>query len=132
QVTFWTTPEFSVSSAEIFFLLNSTLATFLEGQKLPSGVRLEFAYGPTRKVERAQKLPSTDWSQFAAACLDVQSAMKREHRIPNEVWIGSLALPPADYLATLGSVVEELIRDGKPRSTVSLRVGNFTADQNVA
>ena len=132
EITFRAGPEFSVSSAEIFFLLNSTLASFLESQKLPSGVRLEFVYGPTRKLERPHGLSSTAWNQFAATCLDVQSALRREHRIPNEVWIGSLALPPADYLATLGSVVEELIRDGKPRATVSFRVGNFTADQNVS
>src|SRR5262249_22086398 len=132
EITFWTGPGFSLSPAEIFFLLNSTLATFLEVQKLPSEVNLEFAYGPTRKVESSHKLSKTDWSQFTATCLDVQSALRREHRIPNEVWIGSLALPPADYLATLGSVVEELIRDGKPRETISFREGNFTADQSVA
>jgi hypothetical protein len=132
EITFWTGPGFSVSPAEIFVLLNSALESFLENQKLPSGVKLEFAYGPTRRVERPAEFFSADWSQLTAACLDVQSTLIREHRIPNEVWIGSRALPPADYLATLGGVVEELIQHGKAKETVLFRPGNFTADQYVA
>jgi hypothetical protein len=75
---------------------------------------------------------SASWSQFAAACLDVQSALRKDGHIPNEVWIGSQAVSPADYLVTLGSVVEGLIESRKPKETISFRVGNFTADQFVA
>ena len=132
EITFSKGPGFSVSPAEMFFLLNSTLAGFLENQKVPSGVRLEFAYGPTRRVERPAGSLSASWSQFASACLDVQSALRKDGHIPNEVWLGSQAVSPADYLATLGGVVEGLIELEKPKESVSFQVGNFTADQYVA
>ena len=72
------------------------------------------------------------WNEFAGACLDVQSALQKEHRIPSEVWVGSRAILPKNYLATLGSVVEELIESGKVSDSISFKVGNFTADQYVA
>ena len=66
------------------------------------------------------------------ACRDVHSALRNGHRIPNEVWMGSTAIPPSDYLATLGGIVEELVQSEKPRETILIRSGNFTADQYVA
>jgi hypothetical protein len=132
EITFWNQPGFGVSPAEIFSLLNSFLASYLGSRQIPSGVRLEFVYGPTRAVAKSVGFSSISWSQFTAACLDVQSALQKNRQMPNEVWLGSQAMPPADYLATLGGLVEELIQSGNIEETISLRVGNFTADQYVA
>jgi len=132
ETTFWTQTDFSLSPAEIFSLLNSTLSSFLKSQKVPSQVRSEFTLGPTRRVEKLAQSWSTSWNEFAAVSLDVQSALQKQGHIPNEVWIGSRALPPEDYLAAVGAVVEELIRSGKPKETIALQHGNFTADQYVA
>jgi hypothetical protein len=132
EITFWKGAGFNVSPAEIFSLLNSYVASYLKSWQIPSGVNLEFGFGPSRRTERPVRFSSTSWSQFAATCLDVQSALQKNRQIPNEVWLGSQAIPPADYLATLGGLVEELIQSGKIEETISLRVGNFTADQYVA
>jgi hypothetical protein len=132
EISFWTGSGFSLSPAEIFFLLNSTLVSFLDNQKIPSEVKLEFAYGPTRRVEKLAGPLNVGWDQFVAACRDVHSALRKSHQIPNEVWMGSRAISPADYLATLGVVVGELIESGKIKETILLHAGNFTADQYVA
>jgi hypothetical protein len=132
EITFWTAPNLSLSPAEVFSILNSTLANFIQGGKPPSEVRLDFAYGPSRRTETAKEPSSVSWNAFAGACLDVQSALHMQHRMPSEVWIGSRAILPKDYLATLGSVVEELIESGKASESIPFKVGSFTVDQYVA
>ena len=52
--------------------------------------------------------------------------------MPDEIWIGSDGLSPADYAATLAAVVEGLITSGDVPSRVERRVGRFTADSYVA
>ena len=53
-------------------------------------------------------------------------------RIPDEIWIGTENLSPADFLATLAPVVERVIATGRPPAEVSRRDGRFTADRYVA
>jgi hypothetical protein len=54
------------------------------------------------------------------------------HRVPDEVWIGSESLSPADYLATLAGAMEDVIASGKAPAEVTRRDGRFTADRYVA
>jgi hypothetical protein len=131
-ITFWNGPGFSLSPAEVFFLLNSFMASYLEKQQVPSKVALKFIYGPKRGIEGSAGLVSISKNQFAATCLDVHSALLTDGSIPSEVWIGSQAISPANYLATLAAAVEELIQKGRIGETITFRGGNFTADRFVA
>jgi hypothetical protein len=39
--------------------------------------------------------------------------------VPDEIWIGAGNLSPADYLATLGGIVEAMISSGRFRARSS-------------
>ena len=132
EVTFQTGPGFSLSPAEVFFLLNSFMASYLEKQQVPSNVALKFIYGPKRGIEGSVGLASISRSQFETTCFDVHSALLTNGDIPSEVWLGSQAISPANYLATLAGAVEELIQGGRVGETITFRSGTFTADRYVA
>jgi len=132
EINYQTWPECSISPAEIFFLLNSYLSAYLKTQQAPASGGIEFVYGPSRRIDSGPKNLSLAWNQFAAACLDVQLALKKNQQIPNEIWMGSHPLSPADYLATLGEVVEQVLTTNYPKKTLPVRAGNFTAEQYVA
>jgi hypothetical protein len=131
-ITFWTSSGYSLSPAEVFFLLNSFMAGYFEKQQVPSEAVLKFIYGPKRGSQGSAGLVSISSSQFAATCLDVQSALLADGHIPSEIWIGSKAISPANYLATLAVADEELIQKGRIGETIAFRRGNFTADHYVA
>ena len=132
EINYQTWPGFSVSPAEIFFLLNSYLSTYLKTQQAPASGGFEFVYGPTRRIAAGPKSLSLAWNQLAPACLDVQLALNRNQQIPNEIWVGSHPISPADYLVTLGEVIEQLIMTNNPKKTISVRRGNLTAERYVA
>jgi hypothetical protein len=132
EITYRSWPNFSLSAGEIFSLLNCYMSNYLETQRVPVGGGFQFVYGPARRKGNASKGLSLTTHEFATACLDVQSALKRNPQIPSEIWAGSHALTPADYLATLAAAIEALITAGKLRVTVPVQSGNFTAEQYVA
>ncbi len=53
-------------------------------------------------------------------------------RVPDEIWIGSESLAPADYLATVARVFDEVVSTGHAPAVVQRRTGRFTADKYVA
>ena len=144
EITFQTGSGFSLSPAEIFFILNSFTATYLEKQQIPSKVELKSIYGPKRGfaaelimgpeggVEGPVGPFSTSKKQFAATCFDVESALLTNGYIPSEIWIGAQCISPASYLATLAAAVEKLIQKVSIPETVVILPGNFTAGRYVA
>ncbi len=52
--------------------------------------------------------------------------------MPDEVWIGSENLSPADFLATLSAAFDAVIASGKSPTEVARVEGHFTADRYVA
>jgi hypothetical protein len=52
--------------------------------------------------------------------------------VPDEIWIGSDSVSPADYLATLAHAFGEVATAGRPPASVTRRTGRFTADRYVA
>jgi hypothetical protein len=67
-----------------------------------------------------------------AAVKDTAAYLETYGRIPDEVWIGSQNLSPADYLATLAEVTERIASGGAIPADVTIRQGHFTADRYVA
>ena len=53
-------------------------------------------------------------------------------RMPDEIWIGAENLSPVDYLATLGSVVEQLLTTGTMPASVDRKSARTTVDRYVA
>lgn len=135
EITFQRADDYVVSAADGFSLLTSAIATLGEGNALPSEVKIARLYGPARVYVPpigGTSSSSFRWSAFHQAVRDVDAFCRSTGRIPDEVWIGSESLSPADYLATLASSTEEIIVQGKAPSDVSRKVGTFTSDRYVA
>lgn len=133
EITFQRRQDYSLSSAEIFSLLNGYLTAFLKKGTLPQQGGFEFAYGPSRlSLLSGDRDTIIDWKQFSLACEEVQAILGKAHQIPAEIWVASISIKPADYLATLGKTLEILLTVGTPPEKVMLQWGRFTADQLVA
>jgi hypothetical protein len=132
EISFVRREGYALSASEVFALLNRYVSGFLRDGALPGRTRVAFAYGPPRPAPEPRETPSVGWDQFASTCLDVQSALESNAQLPAEIWLGPVAIGPADYLATLAGVTEGLILTGKAPDTVTVRRGSFTADRYVA
>ena len=134
EITFQTLEGYALSAADVFGLLTDATAAFVERNEWPSTTKIRPLYGPARVYT-----PSTGgtrssrfrWSAFAQAVRDTSDFCRTSHRLPDEVWVGAESISPADYLATLAGVFEELIA-GKTPTGVIRREGHFTADRYVA
>jgi hypothetical protein len=134
EITFQTLEGYALSAAEVFGLLTDATAAFIERNEWPSTTKTRPLYGPARVYT-----PSTGgtrssrfrWSAFAHAVRDTSDFCRTSHRLPDEVWVGAESISPADYLATLAGVFEELIA-GKTPTDVIRREGHYTADRYVA
>ncbi len=135
EVTFQRLGSFTLSGSDVFSLLNEAMLAHLEKNEMPSAVKLTPLYGPARQFDLSAgrtKPASLTWPAFAGAVRDVASFTRAHKRMPDAVWFGVDSLSPQDYLATLASVIEQLIGSGKHPDQISVREGRFTADQYVA
>jgi peptidoglycan/xylan/chitin deacetylase (PgdA/CDA1 family) len=135
EITFQRVDDYALSAADMFTLLTESTAAFIERGALPSSAQPVTADGPVRAwvpPAGGTRSSSYRWNAFARSVRDAADFTRASHRLPDEVWIGSENLSPADFLATLAPVVERLIATGKPPADVARREGRFTADQYVA
>ena len=86
------------------------------------------AYTPPTGGTRSS---SFRWTAFAQAVRETSAYCRSTHRMPDEIWIGAESISPADYLATLARVFDDLA-SGKPPADVIRREGHYTADRYVA
>jgi len=135
EVTFQRRDGYSVSAADIFSLMTGTLTGFIEHTALPAETKIAALYGPSRlyRPPTGGTTSSTfRWAAFAQAVRETSDFCRTTGRIPDEIWIGSESLSPADYLATLAQAVERVIATGTVPVTVDRQEGHFTADRYVA
>ena len=135
DVTFQRLDGYALSASEVFGLLTDAMAAFVADQAWPETTKVTALDGPARTFvpatdgARASSLP---WPAFAQAVRDVADYCRTFHRLPDEVWIGTESLSPADYLATLARVFADLSGTGGPPPSVTRAEGHFTADRYVA
>ncbi len=131
EITFLQAGGVSLSAAEIFSLLTkSFLAQFSNASGI---VRPQSLFGPTRAFvyDAAHLRPAqVSGAAFAQAVREVATFCQSRKRIPNEVWIGSQAISPSDYLATLGALMRQ--PPAKLPAEIEIVAGKFTADKYVA
>ena len=135
EITFQKMDGYALSAADAFGLLTDTTAAYVDRNAMPTAAKLTPLYGPARTYTApagSTRSTSFPWSAFSQAVRDTASFCRTAHRLPDEVWVGSESMAPAEYLATLGHAVEELIVTGKTPSTVTRQDGRFTADRYVA
>jgi hypothetical protein len=102
---------YTLSAAEVFWLLNDVVADFAAGRK-PETRRLgEPPIGPTGKVTRLTEPVTTDLDQLERTSQDVAEFLRKQGRIPSAVWLGSTPVPPEAYLQTLARVALDRLED---------------------
>ena len=135
EITFQRLDRYAVSPADIFALLTAAMAEFSQRNQLPSQSRIKPLDGPSRTYAPANGgTPSSSfqWRAFADATREAWEFCKTTGRMPDEIWIGSESLSPADYLATLAHAFAEVAATGRVPAAVGRRAGRFTADRYVA
>jgi hypothetical protein len=135
EITFQRFDGYALSAAESFVLLTNAMSSYLSHQQWPITTPLAQVYGPAHGFEPSSggvRPASVPWSAFAAAVRDTADNVKVYGRVPDEIWIGSQNLSPADYLATLADVAERVMTSGAPPPDVTIGQGHFTADHYVA
>jgi hypothetical protein len=135
EITFQRVGDDALSAADMFTLLTDWTAGFIERGAPPASARATSVDGPVRPwvvPTGGTRSSSYRWNAFARSVRDAADIIRTSHRLPDEIWIGSESLSPADFLATLAPVVETLIATGKPPADVPRREGRFTADRYVA
>jgi peptidoglycan/xylan/chitin deacetylase (PgdA/CDA1 family) len=135
EITFQKFDRYALSSADVFGLLTDAMAAFIDAHALPAGTRIAPLDGPVRAFRPATGSAHSSTfhgTAFAAAVRDAAAFCRTQHRVPDEVWIGSENLSPADFLATLSGALDRVIASGKMPTEVERVDGHFTADRYVA
>lgn len=135
EISFQTLNGVSLSAADQFALLSDAAALLSDGQKLPAATKLRTLDGPARPYTSstgALRSAAFRWSAFAGAVRDAAAYSRAHRRVPDEIWVGAESLPPADYLAMLGTVIEGIVSSGRVPEQVGRGTGRFTADRYVA
>lgn len=133
EITFQRVGDVTLSSAEVFALLNHSLQEALKNLSPPAVLWAGIA-GPTRpfKSPLGRTRPTTiSWDSLIAASRDNSIYESGNPHIPNEIWFGVDSISPEDYLATIAKAYEDITLGKKP-SRVEIQTGNFTASQYVA
>jgi hypothetical protein len=135
EISFQRFDSYALSAADVFALLTNAMAEFSRGQQLPSHLRIKQLYGPSRTyIASTGGTPSAtfQWRAFIDATREAWEFCTVSGRVPDEIWIGSESLSPADYLATVAHVFEDVAATARPPASVTRRTGRFTADRYVA
>jgi hypothetical protein len=135
EITFQRFDGVTLSAADGFELLTAAMASVADGHRVPAQSRITQLYGPSRTYlapTGSAQSSQFSWSAFAAAVRDTRDFCTKTGRIPDEIWIGSESLSPADYLATLAQALVEVVSTGTAPAVVERRIGRFTADKYVA
>ncbi|MGE0126570.1 MAG: polysaccharide deacetylase family protein [Blastocatellales bacterium] len=133
EITFQKMNGFTISAADSFSLLTEAYLSFSNEEKRP--VKLNPIYGPARQFAPAAAsgaLTTVRPVEFHEAVRQVSQFCRTHGRMPDEIWIGAQSISPQDYLATLGSVIENRKSANAQLTGIQLRQGRFTADRYVA
>jgi hypothetical protein len=126
---------YAVSAADVFGLLTEAMTRFIDRKELPASLKVSALDGPARTYAASSggtRSSSVPWNTFAQAVRETHEYLRAVRRLPDEVWIGTESLSPADYLATLGRALEALVTSGRTPAVIARVEGRYTADRDVA
>lgn len=134
EISFQKLNGLSVSAADSFSLLTEAALALPRTDKRP--LKITPLFGPARgfiPAASAKQLSAVKVRELLEAARQVSAFYQTHGRIPDEVWVGAFSISPADYLATLGALLESA---GKTtldlKREMPLVRGRFTADKYVA
>ena len=132
EISFQRFKGYTLSAAEVFTLLNEYVAERAAG-RTPSSLEVkEEPFGPTSVSPEVADGTTTDWSQFSRTAADVADFIRKQHRIPGTVWLGSKPVSPEAYLLALAPVVLDLIDGKTPPQTIELKPTKLAAEAYVS
>lgn len=135
EISFQRFGPYALSAADVFSLLTGAIAEFAGTGAVPASAKIAPLMGPTREFAPAigpAPAQSFPWEAFARAVADTDAYCRAHRRVPDEIWVGTENLSPADYLATLAAAAGQVLAGGRPPATVARRAGRFTPDKYVA
>jgi hypothetical protein len=135
DITYQLHDNYAVAGSEVFWLLNSFTARFVnQGSVQP--VKLDATpFGPSSPpygVTTAGENVEVGWSQFSRTSVDVNEFIEKYQAMPNVVWFGSKTATPEAYLLALAGVTRSLVSKGKPPDSVKILPAELAAAQWVA
>ncbi|MFQ5721540.1 MAG: polysaccharide deacetylase family protein [Candidatus Aminicenantales bacterium] len=118
-ISFVIKDDFSLSPAEVLSVMVNFLTAYNNLQQIPEGVRLISIFkGPARRVlTNGKKIRVND---FNKAVSRLKKLLERKHQIPDFIEVSGSKISPADFLATLGWLVEKIISGEKLSPTIEL------------
>jgi hypothetical protein len=132
EINYYKTPEYALSPAEIFALLNQWVADQSAQRKRDAAFLAMSPIGPVGPTGPTEDSLTTTASQFQRTALDVADYLRTHQRIPTTVWLGSVPVTPEAYLRTLAEIATGLI-DGKPiPESITIRSAKLATAKNVA
>jgi hypothetical protein len=70
--------------------------------------------------------------QFLSAVVDVRDFITTHHQIPDAVWLGSIPVPPEDYLVALSGISSRLLASQNLPETVTIAPAQLATIEHVA
>ena len=134
EITFQTSADHALSAADEFALLTTAVSGFA-ARGLPFTATLTHLDGPARIYTAptgGERAASVAWEPFARSVLDAAAFCRQAHRVPDEIWVGTDSVSPADYLAMLATVVDAVSQSGRAPAQVRRVTGRFTVDRYIA
>jgi hypothetical protein len=119
----------------MFALLTDAAAAVVGTKVFPAAVRLTSIDGPAQTFHPSTgqlRSSSFSWDAFGSAVRDTAAYYRVHGRMPDEIWIGAENLSPVDYLATLGSVVEQFLTTGTMPARVDRKSARTTTERYIA
>ena len=135
EIAFQRFDGYALSAADVFSLLTGAMAALGATNELPADLKITRLDGPARPyTSSVGGTPASTYPReaFMRAVQDVAGFLRTTGRIPDDVWIGSGSLSPADYVATVGKALEDALTAGKLPAEIVRQAGRFTADRYVA
>ena len=133
EIDFQRNKDYTLSASEVFALLDDYVAARAAGRE-PDGLAVtDTPFGPTGA---SPVIPddgvTTDWSQFGRTAADVADFVRKQHRVPGTVWLGSTPVSPEAYLRALAAVARDLADGKKPPETIQLKPTPLAAAKYVS
>jgi hypothetical protein len=132
RATYFKTPDYSLSASEAMYLLNRYVAAKTAGRNVATLELKSTPYGPTSGNALLEHGVTTDDSQFTRTVIEVEDYLAKHDRLPGTVWLGSVGVPPEDYLQALANVSLELLAGNPIPKKIEVKPGKLLPAELVA
>lgn len=121
EINFVRLGEVAVSAAEAFHLLVEALSPYAERRSLAAQVEYAPVDCPAEGAPELADELAVPWEEFGRNVRRVAQEVRQTRAVPSAVPVRQVAVPPASYLASAARAIAQILRDGAPPDTVTIR-----------